>query len=90
MTIVNLSNGDGSQKSPAITTTDVLIIGTGPAGASLACFLASYGWFHIPKFREKPGIKFLSLARNPRHYGELLPNERGYSEGPHHQHGCHG
>ncbi|KAJ5397894.1 hypothetical protein N7509_006007 [Penicillium cosmopolitanum] len=43
MTIVNLSNGDGSQKPPSVTTTDVLIIGTGPAGASLACFLASYG-----------------------------------------------
>lgn len=44
MTIVNLSSSDGTQAKPAsVTTTDVLIIGAGPAGASLACFLASYG-----------------------------------------------
>jgi NADPH-dependent 2,4-dienoyl-CoA reductase/sulfur reductase-like enzyme len=33
-----LSNG-----SPATVVTDLLIVGTGPAGASLACFLASHG-----------------------------------------------
>ncbi|KAJ5713467.1 uncharacterized protein N7483_010648 [Penicillium malachiteum] len=44
MTIVKLSNGNTSRpKEAPITSTDVLIIGTGPAGASLACFLASYG-----------------------------------------------
>lgn len=34
---------------PCVTTTDILIVGTGPAGASLACFLASYGeaTFHL-------------------------------------------
>ncbi|KAJ5690421.1 hypothetical protein N7462_004813 [Penicillium macrosclerotiorum] len=44
MTIVNLGIGNGTQNEPAsIVSTDVLIIGTGPAGAALACFLASYG-----------------------------------------------
>lgn len=44
MTIVNLRNGDGHRVRPTpITSTDVLIIGAGPAGASLACFLAYYG-----------------------------------------------
>jgi len=33
-----LSNG-----SPATVETDLLIVGTGPAGASLACFLTSHG-----------------------------------------------
>lgn len=61
MTIVNLSNGDGSQKPPSVTTTDVLIIGTGPAGASLACFLASYGEFYILRPNEKSEINSLSF-----------------------------
>lgn len=44
MAIIKLSNGDGTHRKPApVTSTDVLIVGTGPAGASLACFLASYG-----------------------------------------------
>ncbi|KAJ5279269.1 hypothetical protein N7478_004641 [Penicillium angulare] len=44
MTIVKLSNDDGAHyEKKSVTCTDILIIGTGPAGASLACFLASYG-----------------------------------------------
>ncbi|KAJ5527093.1 hypothetical protein N7513_011252 [Penicillium frequentans] len=44
MAIIKLANGDGTHRKPAsVTSTDVLIVGTGPAGASLACFLASYG-----------------------------------------------
>ncbi|KAJ6071338.1 hypothetical protein N7499_009352 [Penicillium canescens] len=43
MTIVQLPNGDSGHKHTSITSTDALIIGTGPAGASLACFLAYYG-----------------------------------------------
>lgn len=30
--------------SNEIVKTDLLIVGAGPAGAALACFLASYGW----------------------------------------------
>ena len=32
----------GGDDIPTITT-DVLVVGTGPAGASLACFLAYHG-----------------------------------------------
>lgn len=37
---------EGSGDSAALET-DMLIIGAGPAGASLACFLASYGSFSV-------------------------------------------
>ncbi len=36
-------NGDAAQSSPATVVTDLLIIGAGPAGGALACFLASHG-----------------------------------------------
>lgn len=39
-----LSLNDNNKNSrPDTVATDLLIIGTGPAGASLACFLASHG-----------------------------------------------
>lgn len=37
------STAEGRRSQSTLTTTDVLIVGTGPAGAALACFLASYG-----------------------------------------------
>ncbi len=36
-------NGIGTNDSPDTVVTDLLIIGTGPAGASLASFLTSHG-----------------------------------------------
>ncbi|KAK9856564.1 hypothetical protein MYU51_000279 [Penicillium brevicompactum] len=42
MTIITLANGDGEHTAP-IASMDALIIGTGPAGAALAAFLANYG-----------------------------------------------
>ncbi|KAJ9665023.1 hypothetical protein H2201_004888 [Coniosporium apollinis] len=39
----HLSNGDPPPPTDTIVEIDLLIIGTGPAGASLACFLASHG-----------------------------------------------
>lgn len=39
---VPLTNGNISQGDAAVETT-FLIVGAGPAGASLGCFLASYG-----------------------------------------------
>ena len=38
-----LSNGNDAETGSSIVETDLLIVGTGPAGASLACFLASHG-----------------------------------------------
>jgi hypothetical protein len=38
-----ISNGNTSQDAPEVVVTDLLIIGTGPAGAALAGFLASHG-----------------------------------------------
>ena len=46
MTIITLANDDSEHTAP-ITSMDALIIGTGPAGAALAAFLANYGVFTI-------------------------------------------
>lgn len=40
---VNGTNGAQTHDSGADVTTDYLIVGTGPAGSSLACFLTQYG-----------------------------------------------
>jgi NADPH-dependent 2,4-dienoyl-CoA reductase/sulfur reductase-like enzyme len=37
------SMNDAQEASAPDVMADVVIVGTGPAGASLACFLASYG-----------------------------------------------
>lgn len=47
------ANGDSVEENGSLIpdahapeiTTEFLIVGTGPAGASLACFMASYGLF---------------------------------------------
>lgn len=38
-----IANGDSHSEASTTISTDILIIGAGPAGASLACFLASHG-----------------------------------------------
>lgn len=38
-----VAKGNDSNTMASIVETDLLIVGTGPAGASLACFLASHG-----------------------------------------------
>jgi hypothetical protein len=38
-----------SETGDGFTQTDFLIVGCGPAGASLACFLSSYGDYKIQK-----------------------------------------
>src|ERR1700742_4069750 len=41
--LVDRERSEMSMKVEDVVSTDILIIGTGPAGASLACFLASHG-----------------------------------------------
>jgi 2-polyprenyl-6-methoxyphenol hydroxylase-like FAD-dependent oxidoreductase len=45
MTLNGNANGNANQNANEAATleTDLLIVGAGPAGASLACFLASHG-----------------------------------------------
>lgn len=47
-----------------IIDTDLLIVGTGPAGASLACFLASHGKYG----KKTPCFYHLILHRTQRHH----------------------
>lgn len=57
-----LSNGDATPRLASrdntfhsdaeIVETDLLIVGTGPAGASLACFLASHGMITSKQFKR--------------------------------------
>ena len=48
-----VNNGTGDSASPPEIETDLLIVGTGPAGGALAAFLASYGQsFHF-RMREQ-------------------------------------
>jgi hypothetical protein len=42
----NETNGNFVSNHTHISETEFLIAGAGPAGASLACFLTSYGIFH--------------------------------------------
>ena len=39
----NMVNGTGKADTGPAILTDCLIVGTGPAGGSLACFLAQHG-----------------------------------------------
>lgn len=44
-------NGVSDSSSPPDVETDLLIVGTGPAGGALSAFLASYGQY-FPKYYE--------------------------------------
>ena len=62
MTMKNLANGstnrtDAHNTPTLVASADVLIVGAGPAGASLACFLATYG-------KDKP-LCFTSIDTSP-------------------------
>lgn len=50
----SFTNGDHAPSS-ADFSTDFLIVGTGPAGSALACFLASYG-------KNNCGLAFVMFA----------------------------
>ena len=46
-----ISKENGPNTDTYIVETDLLIVGTGPAGASLACFLASHGMVAGKEFK---------------------------------------
>ena len=50
-----LPNGAGSYQDTGVIETPFLIVGAGPAGASLACFLAEHGLTGIVVVRA-PGV----------------------------------
>jgi hypothetical protein len=63
-------NATGSREEQAVVVeTDLLIIGAGPAGASLACFLAQHGRNSFGKSElnvdNTPGLKGIMLAATP-------------------------
>ena len=93
MTIVKLSNGDSGHYASArtgITSTDVLIVGTGPAGASLACFLASYGEWDLILCWILLSVRFTDELRDPGYNDQCGTYKCRHTTGTHYQHGCNG
>jgi hypothetical protein len=43
----NCQDCSGHTLEPGVVHTEFLIVGAGPAGASLACFLGAYGKWHL-------------------------------------------
>jgi glycine/D-amino acid oxidase-like deaminating enzyme len=69
--------------SGGILETDLLIIGAGPAGASLACFLAQHG-----KEAQAPRIALLTIElRIEGHHAGINARHCRYSKSPHHEYG---
>jgi thioredoxin reductase len=78
-------DASASHNGNGIVETDLLIIGAGPAGASLACFLAGYGE------RISYRVRFvLNRDRIERNHPRLDTEHRRYPEGTHHEHGSSG
>ena len=71
MAIFHLATGDRGHTGP-VTSMDVLIVGTGPAGAALAAFLANYGMFKLIGLFEtgkntdkSKGIRGVMISSSP-------------------------
>jgi hypothetical protein len=65
MDVTRQSNGTTPEVE--MVETDLLIVGAGPAGASLACFLAQHGECKNP-FQH---ISMLNIPRSERNYARL-------------------
>jgi hypothetical protein len=76
-------NGKGAGE-PHCIETDLLIIGAGPAGAALACFLAQHG--KIFNWQLRNAISDMQ-NRFERHYVGGDAEHSRYPQSPHHQHG---
>jgi malic enzyme len=70
-----------------IVKTDLLIVGAGPAGAALACFLAAHGMhMHYTRDVTRLGIDSAHRAYRYHDLGSLWM--RRNAAGPHNEHGC--
>jgi hypothetical protein len=84
-------NGLSSEDQPEDIKTDFLIVGTGPAGAGLACFLSSNGnppWRRV--LHKMLRMVLTSAARTDRPGPEPIFWHGRYTSSPYHQHGCVG
>ena len=77
------TNGVHDASTTASFSTDLLIVGTGPAGASLACFLASHGWYSCARRWTKNSHTF----RTDWSHCEPGSGQRGHPKGSYHEYG---
>jgi glycine/D-amino acid oxidase-like deaminating enzyme len=69
-----------------IVQTDLLIVGAGPAGASLACFLAQHGKANDNTTR----VLELRSGRSERNYAGFHAHHRRYPSSTYNEHGSTG
>src|SRR5699024_5676550 len=88
--ISDLPTSPNGQTHHEITTggdstinTEFLIIGAGPAGAALACFLGSHGKSKYSKHQSLNAKE----TRPQRNNDKCRPWNSQYSQSPYHQHG---
>lgn len=90
----NESNGtSNSNETPnGIVDTEFLVVGAGPAGAALACFLGSYGEYQGSNPYETNQSYPLTgnSKRLQGYYDQFCPGNSQHAKGAYHQHGSNG
>ena len=85
--IMSEANGEPNNEQ-SMMQVDYLIVGTGPAGASLAAFMASYGKQGTLSPSSAPLFADKVVPRDERPHCEPRLKQCRYSESTYHQHGC--